>query len=263
MVDTPPFPVGSLAEQYVGPSSYIYFKNINIWQFHHMLAFAVAVTVVTELMVHFIPVCLSKARWLPLNSRLHLDSFGFWDRLYIFINKVTIVTFTYHTFQVTAATETVRWRAEEATIANTVLVLAPMFLLYDFVYSLFHRILHLRCVYGYVHKHHHRQASPSRGHYDAINVHPFEFVVGEYLNLFCFWAIPCHIFAVLIFLFLIFLAATLNHTRYDVSIPGIFDPKDHLVHHRIPDVNFGQYTMLWDKLYGWHRGWGDAFEKSM
>jgi hypothetical protein len=38
-------------------------------------------------------------------------------------------------------------------------------------------------VYRLVHKHHHRQHAPSRGNTDAVNVHPFEFVVGEYLHL--------------------------------------------------------------------------------
>jgi len=253
----------TLAEQYVGPYMNIYLRKITTWQVHHVVAFAVVITVLLEFMVCLLPLLLGRARWLPVNPKLHLDSFAFRDTLYIFINKVSIVMFAYHTFRVITLTPSVKWKVEEATFANTLFVLPPMYLLYDFVYTLFHKILHLRCVYGYVHKHHHRQISPSRGHYDAINVHPFEFLVGEYLNLFCFWMIPCHVFSVLLFLLVAVVAATLNHTRYDVSIPGVYDPKDHLVHHRLPDANFGQYTMFWDKLYGWHRGWNDAFAKCM
>mmetsp|Transcript_26448 Transcript_26448/g.61698 ORF Transcript_26448/g.61698 Transcript_26448/m.61698 type:complete len:262 (-) Transcript_26448:198-983(-) len=245
----------SLAEEYVGPYVQIYFKKITTWQTYHVLAFAVVVLGTLELVVSVLPLILSRATWIPVNPKLHLDTLSARDKLFILINKVSIVLFAYHMFQVVTLTPTVKWKAEEATLTNSLLVLVPMYLLYDFVYTLFHRVLHLRCVYGYVHKHHHRQMSPSRGHYDAINVHPFEFLCGEYLNLFCFWAVPCHIFAVIAFVSVAIVTAALNHTRFDVSIPGVFDPKDHLVHHRLPDANFGQYTMFWDKLYGWHCPW--------
>jgi len=275
MADAAPFMVDVLAEKYVGPYMQIYFKKITTWQAHHVIAFAVIILALLEVLLCLLPLLLTRAKRLPVSPKLHLDSFAFRDKLYICANKVSILMFAYHMFRVSTMTPTVKWKVEEATLANTVLVVPPMFLLYDFLYSLFHRILHLRCVYGYVHKHHHRQISPSRGHYDAINVHPFEFLVGEYLNLFCFWVIPCHIFSVLIFMLVAIVAATLNHARYDVSIPGVYDSKDHLVHHRLPDANFGsdprglhegrddfssgQYTMFWDRLYGWHRSWSDSF----
>jgi len=35
----------------------------------------------------------------------------------------------------------------------------------------------------------------------------------------------------------------------------------YMVHHRIPDANFGQYTMFWDKLFGWHRSWDKSMGK--
>mmetsp|Transcript_285 Transcript_285/g.511 ORF Transcript_285/g.511 Transcript_285/m.511 type:complete len:264 (-) Transcript_285:317-1108(-) len=263
MAQSAPFWVDAVAEQYVGPYMQIYFKKITTWEVHHVVAFALLITVTLEFLVRVLPFFTTGAQWLPVNPKLHLDTFGFRDKLYILINKVSIVAFAYHVFRFLTLTPTVKWKVEEATLYNTLVVVVPMFLLYDFIYTLFHRILHLRCVYGFVHKHHHRQISPSRGHYDAINVHPLEFLFGEYLNLFCFWAIPCHIFSVLIFMLLAIVVATLNHTRYDVSIPGVYDAKDHAVHHRLPDTNFGQYTMCWDKIYGWHRPWNDAFAKAM
>jgi sterol desaturase/sphingolipid hydroxylase (fatty acid hydroxylase superfamily) len=33
-------------------------------------------------------------------------------------------------------------------------------------------------------------------------------------------------------------------------IPGLYDVKAHDIHHRIPESNYGQYTMFWDKLHG-------------
>jgi sterol desaturase/sphingolipid hydroxylase (fatty acid hydroxylase superfamily) len=45
--------------------------------------------------------------------------------------------------------------------------------------------------------------------------------------------------------------ASLNHTRFDAVIPwGVYDVKAHDVHHRIPQSNYGQYIMLWDRLMG-------------
>jgi sterol desaturase/sphingolipid hydroxylase (fatty acid hydroxylase superfamily) len=31
---------------------------------------------------------------------------------------------------------------------------------------------------------------------------------------------------------------------------GVYDVKAHDVHHRIPQSNYGQYTVLWDRLLG-------------
>lgn len=48
----------------------------------------------------------------------------------------------------------------------------------------------------------------------------------------------------------------LNHTRYDVTVNfplfpfTIYDSKNHDVHHRIPQSNYGQYFMLWDYFFG-------------
>merc|ERR1712216_210101 len=58
-----------------------------------------------------------------------------------------------------------------------------MYVTYDFFYYWFHRTLHLRSLYKFVHKHRHRQHAPTRGNLDAINVHPFEFICGEYNHL--------------------------------------------------------------------------------
>jgi sterol desaturase/sphingolipid hydroxylase (fatty acid hydroxylase superfamily) len=120
----------------------------------------------------------------------------------------------------------------------------------------FHRILHLRSLYPIIHKHHHRQKAPSRGNLDAINVHPFEYVVGEYLHLITIYVIPCHVYTVAAFIITGGILATLNHTRLDLSLPyGIYCVKVHDVHHRLPESNYAQYTMLWDWVYGSYRSY--------
>ena len=146
----------------------------------------------------------------------------------------------------------VKWAPEEATIFNTAGSFALFFLVYDLVYVLFHRFLHIRGIYKWVHKHHHRQNAPSRGNVDAVNVHPFEFVVGEYLHVLTVWVIPCHVYAVIAFIALGGIMASLNHTRWDLAMLT-YDVKAHDVHHRLPQSNYGQYIMFWDKLMGSYR----------
>jgi sterol desaturase/sphingolipid hydroxylase (fatty acid hydroxylase superfamily) len=148
----------------------------------------------------------------------------------------------------------VKWSTNEATFANTIGSLMAYYLFYDFFYMSFHRILHFRSIYGLIHKHHHRQKAPSRGNLDAINVHPFEFVVGEYLHLLTIYVIPGHISAVVFFILMAGILASLNHTRLDLNfLGGVFNVKVHDVHHRLPESNYAQYTMFWDKLFGSYR----------
>ena len=85
----------------------------------------------------------------------------------------------FHYLQYMASSPHVLWRPEQITVRNTLLPLPLFFIVYDAFYAPFHRALHHRSIYAYVHKHHHRQVVPTRGNTDAINVHPFEFLVGE------------------------------------------------------------------------------------
>ena len=131
-----------------------------------------------------------------------------------------------------------------------------------FRYSLFHRFLHHRSVYAWVHKHHHRQCAPSRGNVDACNTHPVEYVSGEYLHLLVLWAMPCrvHIGCVGAIVATMGILASLNHTRFDVqAVPPLlgrvfgYTVLAHDMHHHFITANYGQYTMLWDHAMGTFR----------
>lgn len=153
----------------------------------------------------------------------------------------------------------------QVSFANTFLALAAFFVVYDFFYAPFHRALHHRSVYAWVHKHHHRQVVPTRGNTDAINVHPFEFLLGEYNHILAIYLVssrlmPIHAIACVLFLVVGGTLATLNHTRLDcafltlpfTSVP-IFAVRAHDTHHAIPNCNYGQYIMLWDYVMGTYR----------
>lgn len=190
---------------------------------------------------------------LPYNPKHHLDVLESTDRLYITINKLLTVIFVHNLLYTVWSLPTVAWSPKRIGISNTLGSMLGFFLLYDLFYAAFHRLLHARCIYKHIHKHHHRQISPTRGNYDAINVHPFEFLVGEYLHLAVVVLVPCHVVAVISFVLVGGILASLNHTRLGFRIPGFYDVRNHDVHHRWPEKNFGQYIMLWDHVFGWYR----------
>jgi sterol desaturase/sphingolipid hydroxylase (fatty acid hydroxylase superfamily) len=145
---------------------------------------------------------------------------------------------------------------ESVSIQNMVLPIPVLFLVYDFFYTILHWGLHIKSIYGYIHKHHHHQKAPSRANVDAVNVHPVEYFLGEYNHLWTlylvshFLGVKVHGVASILFLAVGGLLAGLNHTRFDISFGRLYDSKAHDVHHRIPQSNYGQYTMFWDNVFG-------------
>lgn len=104
---------------------------------------------------------------IPVRGR-HLDELSPKDKAFVAINRLTTLAFMRaYVIGVAASCE-----LGPLTLRNTVIALPALYAVYDLFYSLFHRALHLRAVYPWVHKHHHRQLAPSRGNTDAVNVHP-------------------------------------------------------------------------------------------
>lgn len=156
-----------------------------------------------------------------------------------------------------------QWSLSTISFQNTILALPVIFVIYDFFYTLLHWALHIQAIYGFIHKHHHRQKAPSRGNLDAINVHPVEFFLGEYNHLFAVYlythVLGCqfHVIGPVLFMVVAGTLTGLNHTRYDSSVvlfgKTIYDSKWHDVHHRIPQSNYGQYINFWDLIFGTFR----------
>ena len=225
-----------------------------------MALFTVAITggmeLLSHLVTHGVDLVLASSptqKPLPYNPTMHLDELETIDKVCIGCNKALTVVFVYHLAQLVLTADHVKWALADVTVLNTAGALAAFFLIYDLGYATFHWILHWPTLYRWVHKHHHRQISPTRGNYDAINVHPFEFLVGEYNHYFVVWLVPCHVLAVAAFIIFGGVLASLNHTRLGFAIPFFYDVRNHDVHHRWPRSNYGQYTMFWDKAFGWYR----------
>lgn len=150
------------------------------------------------------------------------------------------------------------------------LQLLALFVIYDAVYVPFHRFLHLPEVYPWIHKHHHKTTVPHRGTFDGINAHPIEFVSGEYMHIFAIAVLELllssagwrlHWWTVVSFVLCSSCLAPLNHTLVDVRIPGLFDPRDHGVHHKLLRANYFQYVKCWDMLYGSYYSGEDMIAK--
>jgi sterol desaturase/sphingolipid hydroxylase (fatty acid hydroxylase superfamily) len=190
-----------------------------------------------------------------------LDEFTRKDLLFVGISKAQAPPFLYLYLRCGYHDPNVIW-SSNPTLVNTILPLLPLFVIYDFFYTGLHWFLHIKSVYPYVHKHHHVQKAPSRANVDAINVHPVEFTLGEYNHMLALWlccrcVCEVHVVGSILFLVVGALLAGLNHTRYDVTLGygglQLFDSKAHDVHHRIPQSNYGQYSMLWDVVFGTFR----------
>lgn len=222
------------------------------WRPIHFAVFFLSLAALTEVGAVLMQGLARQSRKYEQKTKQHLDVFTGKDIAFILFNKAVTVLYLYHMLRFVMTSQSLTWPWEDATFVKVVLPLCPVYLLYDSMYCLWHRVLHLRQVYGYIHKHHHRQITPSRGHWDAVNVHPIEFVVGEYLHLIVFYMVPCHVLTVLVFNVFALLVTTVNHMQYEVRIPWLYDAKDHGTHHRLPDTNFGQYTMVWDKVIGYY-----------
>jgi sterol desaturase/sphingolipid hydroxylase (fatty acid hydroxylase superfamily) len=71
--------------------------------------------------------------------------------------------------------------------------------------------------------------------------------------------VPCHVYTVAFFILIGGILASLNHTRYDINIFGVYSVKIHDVHHSAsPESNYGQYIMLWDYIFGSFRSYEDS-----
>jgi len=230
--------------------------DASTWEWYQYCVWAGVIMLgfeILQFLVFNVPPVFVGANRIPIRGK-HLDEFSSKDLAFISWNKLTATIFVYHSVRYCWLSSRILWATDEVSLLSTLGAFVTLFVVYDLFYSVFHRILHLRSIYKYIHKHHHQQHAPSRGSNDAVNVHPVEYILGEYNHLLAIFlvsqCIPVHVQACAAFIAIGGVMSSLNHTRYDIVIPGVFDTKAHDHHHVIPTANYGQYHMLWDWCMG-------------
>jgi sterol desaturase/sphingolipid hydroxylase (fatty acid hydroxylase superfamily) len=238
----------------------------------------------------------SAIRDIPIRGD-HLDALELKDEVCILLNKCVTVPFAAHFLWYLSTSPRIVWEVQALTVFNGPLHFVLLMVLYDLGYYSFHRVLHVKWLYPLIHKHHHRQHSPSRGNTDGLNAHPVEYIVSAYMHLWALQLLPgdTHILAAVAYQAAGAIIGSLNHTRLDVrvsvpipttfgynssnsdsdsdknkqqqqqqqqqhskSIITLFKAHNHDVHHRFPDNNFGQYCSVWDRLLGSYRPHEDS-----
>eukprot|EP00808_Paulinella_micropora_P025658 g50798.t1 len=252
----------SLTLQSLGGAIWLLLKT-DTWLWYHKVLYCVVISLLYEVFTQLVMFVPHPSTPIKVRGE-HLSQLSRLDMSFITFNRLVTVLFTYHLLEYVHHNPKVPWALHQLSFLNTVVALVGCYVVYDLFYNPFHRFLHLRSVYGYVHKHHHRQKAPTRGNTDAINVHPFEFVSGEYNHLLTIVllnrvGLPVHILTVLLFVVGGGVLASLNHTRYDIELPWLlYKVKAHDLHHWFPTANYSQYTVFWDYVFGSYREHPDA-----
>lgn len=206
--------------------------NADTWRWWHYPAWLSIILLGLEIVAALVHVYGKASRTATIRPRgKHLDEFETLDRLFVTFNRCSTAVFTYHAIQYLWYGPwggRVAWSLSELGLASGLGAVVALYIVYDLFYTVFHRVLHLRGLYKLVHKHHHRQKAPSRGNADAVNVHPFEFLCGEYnhllaLHLVSRFVVPVHVVAAGAFIVAGGFLASLNHTRFDVRIPYLYE----------------------------------------
>jgi lathosterol oxidase len=129
----------------------------------------------------------------------------------------------------------------------------PFFILFtDFFIYWIHRGLHHRSVYKSLHKPHHKWIVPTP--YASHAFHPVDgFAQSVPYHLFPF-VFPLQKFAFIgLFGFINFWTIFIHDGEYYANSPIINGAACHTGHHLYFNVNYGQFTTLWDRLGGSYR----------
>lgn len=206
--------------------------NASTWSWWHYPAWLSIILLGLEAVSALVHVFGRVCRARIIRSRgKHLDELELLDRLFVGFNRCSTAVFTYHAIKYVWYAPRggrVAWDVGELGLANGLGAFVALYVVYDLFYTAFHRVLHVRGLYKFVHKHHHRQKAPSRGNADAVNVHPFEFLCGEYNHLLAMhlvskYVVPVHVVSAGAFVVVGGFLASLNHTRFDIRIPVVYE----------------------------------------
>lgn len=133
------------------------------------------------------------------------------------------------------------------------LILSPLLFIAfsDCIIYFIHRALHTRWLYRHVHKPHHSFVNTSP--FAAFAFHPVDgYMQGVSYHIFVF-LFPFHSVVHLLSLVAVSMWTINIHDRVNFAIPGVNGAGHHTIHHTTYKSNYGQYTILWDSLFGTYR----------
>jgi len=111
-----------------------------------------------------------------------------------------------------------------------------------------HRAMHLEVFYARLHKFHHYYKAPEV--FDDMMIHPIE-AFGYYCILYAppfLFPISCQAFV--LYMIVMGLFGVWDHSGVRLTVPGLYDSKEHDLHHEKFVVNFGFPFMIIDKISG-------------
>lgn len=129
-----------------------------------------------------------------------------------------------------------------------------MVLLHDAYFYWTHRLLHMRPFFK-IHKTHHHSTDPTP--WASFSFHPVEAVMSAGIIPIIVFLIPCHPYALYIFLSIMTLINVVGHLGFE-TFPLRFTKSkvgkwqntstNHNIHHQKGNYNFGLYFTFWDHL---------------
>ena len=132
------------------------------------------------------------------------------------------------------------------TLASSVL----LFVLVDGLAYYAHRALHVRALFRYVHRWHHRYVATSP--FVVTAMHPAEFLTFQAVTFAPLFVIPFHyVSAIVVFVYiLVFNIIDHSGVRLESKLPWQGPSVFHDDHHAHFHCNFGQCFQIWDRLHG-------------
>lgn len=144
-------------------------------------------------------------------------------------------------------------------VVFSVISIAAVFLVTDFCAYWSHRIFHTPRLFKRIHKWHHRYGAPTP--FTVTAMHPVEFMTYQTIFLLPALFVPMYGFFYYGLLVYVFYYNVCDHSgiHHRALVPWQPPSRFHDDHHRYFHCNFGQSSLLWDRLYGTMRRLGRRY----
>ena len=129
--------------------------------------------------------------------------------------------------------------------------------LHDTYFYWTHRFMHLKPIYQFFHKTHHKSTNPSP--WAAFAFHPAEAVVEAGIVVLIVFTFPIHPFAIIAFILFMMVYNVYGHLGYEIYPKGLIKHPlgkwlntsvSHNMHHQYFEGNYGLYFLYWDYWMG-------------